>query len=169
MQKRMVNDLEQYLAGKLSGEALARFEAALERDAESALEVGGFREHNEMLRTLRAPAEMDPAPGFYARVMDCIESQAAASLWSVFFEPLFARKLAFATLALLVVLGSATFSAVQHPAMHEAVPFEFVADSLLPPAPGEDLEHDRQVVFANLATFAGGSPGSLMLTSAEFE
>jgi hypothetical protein len=169
MQKPLVKDLEKYLAGDLSGEALQQFEDTLAGDAKSKAEIGGFREQNAMLHTLRAPDEMDPAPGFYARVMDRIEAQAASSLWSVFFEPFFARKLAYASLALLVLLSSAAVTAMQNPAMHEAVPFELVAESILPPAPGEDLEYDRQIVFANLATFAGGAPAALMLTSADSE
>lgn len=165
MKKPILDDLEKYLAGEMSPDAAARFEAAL--DGEGQAQMAGFREQNEMLRTLRAPEEMDPAAGFYARVMERIESQAAASLWSVFFEPLFAKKLAFASLALLVVLSSAAMTA--NPSMHEAVPLEIVAESVLEPAPGTDAEHDRQVVFASLAGFAGGEPVGLMPASMAIE
>jgi hypothetical protein len=100
-------------------------------------------------------------------VMDRIESQTAGSFWAIFFEPWFAKKLAYASLALLVVLSSAAINSATNPGIHEAVPYEFVADSILPPAPGQDREYDRSVVFANLSAFTGGEPASLMLTSME--
>ena len=37
---------------------------------ECRVEVDAMREHSELLRGWRAPAEMDPRPGFYARVWD---------------------------------------------------------------------------------------------------
>jgi anti-sigma factor RsiW len=169
MNKPIVNSLEKYLSGELRGEALEQFEAMLESQAGAREQVQAFRGQAELLRTLRAPREMEPAPGFYGRVMERIEQQAANSLWAVFFEPFFARKLMYASLVLLVAFSSAAITTLQRPAMHEAVPLEFVADSLLPPASGENQEHDRQVVFANLATFTGGAPQALMLTSFELE
>ena len=162
MNKPIVDSLEKYLSGDLHGEELRRCEALLEAHPAERDQVLVFREQNELLRELRAPRELDPAPGFYARVMERIETQTASSIWAVFFEPFFARKLMYASLALFVVLTSAAVTSTQHPAMHEAVPVEFVADSLLPPAPGENLEHDRQVVFASLAAFTGGEPAGLM-------
>jgi hypothetical protein len=165
MKKPIVNELEQYLAGQLSGEALQSFEDGLDQEPGARRMIEDFQEHSDMLRTLRPDREMNPAPGFYARVLDRIEAQAAQSFWAIFFEPWFARKLAYVSLALLLVLSSATMSTVTSRAMHEAVPFEFVADSLLPPAPGEDREYDRQVVFSNLSAFTGGEPAALMLTA----
>lgn len=169
MKKPIMNELERYLSGQLSGEALQKFEAELERSPQERADVGGFREHAEWMKTLRPDREMDPAPGFYARVLERIESQAANSFWAIFFEPWFARKLAYASLALLVLLSSAAISASMSRAMHEAVPFEFITGSVLPPAPGEDREYDRRVVFESLSTFQGGAPSALMLTSIEYE
>ena len=167
MNKRIVDELERYLADELSGGALESFEADLNRDPDARREIGEFRQQSEMLRTLRPDGAMEPAPGFYARVMERIENQAAGSFWAIFFEPWFAKKLAYASLALLLVLSSAAINSATHPEMHEAVPYEFVADSLLPPAPGQDREYDRSVVFANLSAFTGGEPAGLMLTSVE--
>lgn len=167
MKKLIVDQLEKYLSGELSGDALKQFEAELERESDAREQVGVFRTQGDLLRTLRADEQMDPAPGFYARVMDRIESQTAGSFWAIFFEPWFAKKLAYASLALLVVLSSAAINSAANPGIHEAVPYEFVADSILPPAPGQDREYDRSVVFANLSAFTGGEPASLMLTSME--
>jgi hypothetical protein len=167
MKKLIVDQLEKYLSGELSGDALKQFEAELERESGGREQVGGFQTQGDLLRTLRPDEQMDPAPGFYARVMDRIESQTAGSFWAIFFEPWFAKKLAYASLALLVALSSAAINSAANPGMHEAVPYEFVADTILPPAPGEDREYDRSVVFANLSAFTGGEPASLTLTSFE--
>jgi hypothetical protein len=167
MKKLIVDQLEKYLSGELSGDALKQFEAELERESGGREQVGAFQTQGDLLRTLRPDEQMDPAPGFYARVMDRIESQTAGSFWAIFFEPWFAKKLAYASLALLVALSSAAINSAANPGMHEAVPYEFVADTILPPAPGEDREYDRSVVFANLSAFTGGEPASLTLTSFE--
>jgi hypothetical protein len=62
---------------------------------------------DRLLAELKAPEETAPAPGFYARVMDRIETQGSKSIWSVFLEPLFGRRLAVASGLLLLVLGAA--------------------------------------------------------------
>jgi hypothetical protein len=73
--------------------------------------LGGseFNEHDldRLLAELKAPDEIAPAPGFYARVMDRIEAQGSKSIWAVFLEPLFGRRLAVASGVLLLVLGAA--------------------------------------------------------------
>jgi hypothetical protein len=56
------------------------------------------------VRTLRAPSEVEPRPGFYARVMDRIEAQ-GASIWDLFFESAFGKRIAIASLALALLLG----------------------------------------------------------------
>jgi hypothetical protein len=51
--------------------------------------------------------ELEPAPGFYARVMARIEAQAPPSFWSFFLEPL-GMRIVYASLALAVLLFAAT-------------------------------------------------------------
>ena len=65
----------------------------------------------ELLRTLRPPEDICPRPGFYAKVMDRIESQQTSSIWSVFLEPVFSKRLAFASMALILLMGVALFNA----------------------------------------------------------
>jgi hypothetical protein len=47
--------------------------------------------------------EVEPDPGFYARVMNRIETQAKPSVWSLFAESMFAKRLAYASATFLVV------------------------------------------------------------------
>jgi len=58
---------------------------------------------------LKSPEEVSPAPGFYARVMDKIETQRSNSIWSAFLEPIFGRRLALASGVLMLLLGAALF------------------------------------------------------------
>jgi hypothetical protein len=78
-------------------------------------EVRAMREQAALLRQLRPSTrdgeELSPRPGFYARVMERIEAEGAGSIWSLFFESVFGRRLAAAALALAVLLGVCLVSA----------------------------------------------------------
>lgn len=65
----------------------------------------------ELLRELRCSEDIAPRPGFYAKVMDRIETQQKSSIWSIFLEPVFSKRLAFASMAMIVLLGVALFNA----------------------------------------------------------
>ena len=56
---------------------------------------------------------MEPRPGFYARVLDRIEAQGPGSVWALFFDSLFARRIAMASLALALLLGVYVISSEQ--------------------------------------------------------
>ena len=79
------------------------------RDAVSAL-----REQAVMLRQWRTPAgEVEPRPGFYARVLERIEAQTPSSVFSLFFDSMFGRRIAMASLALALLLGVYVISSEQ--------------------------------------------------------
>ncbi len=73
-------------------------------------EFGFMKEHAEALRLLQAPVEVEPRAGFYARVMERIEAE-GASIWDLFFESVFGRRIAIASLALALLFGVYLFSA----------------------------------------------------------
>ena len=107
---RFVKDrLEEYLSGELTGKELAELEARLERDADSAAELALLVESRTLFGSIRVePSEMiAPAPGFYARVNELIESEKQTPFWEVFLQPFMLRRLAFAALMWMFVLGSA--------------------------------------------------------------
>lgn len=68
------------------------------------------QELTELLLALKAPADIAPRPGFYGRVMERVEVQQRGSIWSVFLEPVFSRRLAFASLAMMLLMGFALLS-----------------------------------------------------------
>jgi predicted anti-sigma-YlaC factor YlaD len=119
MMHRIIRDhLEQVLAGPGSapehpaGKHLAECEEC--RDA-----LTGMRAQAAMLRQWRPPmveaAEMEPRPGFYARVLERIEAQTPSSVFTLFFDSLFGRRIAMASLALALLLGVYVISSEQMP------------------------------------------------------
>lgn len=101
------NELERHLEGRPTS---AAFAAHLESCAECREELSIYTEHSELFRTLRVEDEViQPAPGFYARVMNQIESQIKPSVWDLFVQP-FGRKFAYGSLALLAVLAAFLFT-----------------------------------------------------------
>ena len=164
MHEPFMNGLEDYLSGKRQTDAFVRLRAHLEQCAECRQAASALEEHSRMLGLLRTEESVEPAPGFYARVMDRIEAQAAGSLWSPFLEPMFAKRLMFASMMLLVVFFSAAVSVTNQPAIHEALPYELVAESATTSGLNADPANDRAVVFSNLASYTGAS---LLVTSNE--
>ena len=57
--------------------------------------------------------EIEPRPGFYARVLDRIEAQGPGSAWTLFFDSLFGRRIAMASLALALLVGVYVISSEQ--------------------------------------------------------
>ena len=117
MMHRIIRDhLEEVLAGPGSapehpaGKHLAECEEC--RD-----EVAGMRLQAAMLRQWRPPmvdgAEIEPRPGFYARVLERIEAQTPTSVFTLFFDSAFGRRIAMASLALAVLLGVYVISSEQ--------------------------------------------------------
>ncbi|HEV8415000.1 MAG TPA: hypothetical protein VGQ49_15505 [Bryobacteraceae bacterium] len=111
---RIIRDhLEQVLAGHSSfsehpaGKHLAECEECREA-------VAAMREQAALLQNLRTPAvEAEPRPGFYARVLERIEAQTSRSVYELFFDSLFARRIAMASLALALLLGVYVISSEQ--------------------------------------------------------
>jgi hypothetical protein len=69
-------------------------------------EVAAMRVHAAMLRSWRAPLdEVEPRAGFYARVMERIEAASPASIWDLFFDSVFGRRIAIASMALALLLS----------------------------------------------------------------
>lgn len=92
----------------------ARGNAIREKDASAHLasclecssEFSSMQAQAELLKSLRASEEMEPAPGFYARVVQRIEECAKESMWGAFIYTPFARRLMYASLTVAVMLGT---------------------------------------------------------------
>jgi len=144
--------LEDYLSG-MDEASRREFEGLLAENDSSRREVEEMRRQAELLGVLRASEPVEPSPGFYARVLDRVESARPASVWDVFLQPVFARRLAYGSLALLLVLGTLTASAVREPAVAAISPEMILGEQPVSPAFGRDQQRDRTVVLVNLATY----------------
>jgi len=118
MHQHVRENLEEYLRG-VGGP----FQKPLPPDVEKHLDACGecqtelkeFERQTVALRSLRTPEDAEPRPGFYARVMQRIdEARATSSVWAAFLEPLFAKRLALASAALVVLIGTYLFSTEPH-------------------------------------------------------
>ncbi len=141
--------LEAYLAGKPGPAFLAHMEVCPTCESE----VSQLAEQARLFRTLRAPESVEPAQGFYARVLERIESQKSNSIWGVFLEPVFFRRLAYSTGVLTVLLGIFLFTSPKHETFATTMPAQILVEEAPPPAELVDLETDRNTVFVQLASF----------------
>lgn len=128
-------------------------------------EFAAMRQQSALLRQWRAGAEVEPRAGFYARVLERIESQTPASIWSLFFESMLGRRIAIAALALALLVGVTVVSleriaepeiasTIDDPVEMLAMPassFQAVEDQ-----PGVMLSgaHDEDSVLVDLVTYS---------------
>jgi anti-sigma factor RsiW len=98
--------LEEYLAGTLDEKAREQMDSHLTGCTDCREEVRAMREISALFRSMESGEAPGIAPGFYARVSRRIEAEHNGSAWSLFFEPLFIRRVAFASLLLLASLGT---------------------------------------------------------------
>lgn len=154
MQQPIRERLEEYLSGT-DPESRREFESALAQDERGRQEIDAMRRQAELLRSLRAPQgeDLEPAPGFYARVMDHVESQRPLSVWEVFLQPVFARRLAYASLTLILVLGMLTVRASLEPGVMALSPEAILSARPVSRDLGFDRQHDREVVLVNLVSY----------------
>lgn len=105
--------LEEYLSGSLTPLDRQRVDAHLTQCEMCRQEVAGMEDVSLLLGALRSPETLEPAPEFYARVMERVEERrparqiASPSLANLFaFNLAIGRRLAFAALLTLAILGS---------------------------------------------------------------
>ena len=106
MHRVMRDRLEKALAGTPDEETRRH----LAECPECGAEFGFMKQQSEALRLLQPPSDMEPRAGFYARVMERIEAE-GASIWDLFFESVFGRRIAIASMALALLFGIYLFSA----------------------------------------------------------
>ena len=150
MHEQIRNDLEDYLSGRLTPGRLAEFRKHTAACRGCREQVAGFEAQSTLFRALRSgQEEVAPEPGFYARVLDRIEAQRADSLWSVFLQPIFARRVLSATLALFLVVGSSVlWTSESHEALsNDANPVGLIAGFGPHAQPGMDPDAAKDAVM----------------------
>ncbi len=127
----------------------------LDECADCRTEISALRAQQRLLRSLRLPEEAEPRAGFYARVIERIESQGAASIWSLFFDSPVGRGLAMASMVLALSLGAYLVSSEHGSAASRPHPARMSVDASFRQNSGEMLtgSPDRDAVFVNLVTY----------------
>ena len=153
MHRPIKQRLEEYLlrAGRL--EDPKEFDPHMKSCGRCRQEVEGMAEQARLLRLLEAPAEIEPAPGFYARVMGSLEATRGAPLWYEFLDPAFARRLTYACLATVVILGSYLVYSGQGPQSVVSNAVSFMAAESSDSHLGADPQRDRETVLVSLASY----------------
>lgn len=121
---------------------------------ECSSELAAMKQQAEALHDLRAPGDIEPAPGFYARVLQRIEERAKESIWAGFIYSPFATRLTFASLALALLLGSFVISQETrdgHLTREHVVAQQWHSDQ---PVIGS-LQQQRDAVLVNIAAHQG--------------
>lgn len=159
------NELEDFLAGRVVSVA---FRDHLGSCSSCRSEVKLFEAQARMIRSLRVSTveveeeSVAPVGGFYARVMqriETIEAEATPSIWTIFLQP-FGQRLAFASLALFAVLSGVLLT-VEPPAETAvaAAPQAILAEETVVPSvmashriTGNNTEADRAAVLTQLVS-----------------
>lgn len=104
----VMESLEEYLSGTLKPAMLRDIEAHLISCEMCRREVAGMQQVSQWFGAFRVEEETAPAPGFYARVMRQVGQRQAVPSFAGFFalDFAFGRRLVFASLLTLAVLGS---------------------------------------------------------------
>jgi anti-sigma factor RsiW len=117
-------------------------------------EVKLLETQSALFNALRAPATPEVSAGFYARVMNRVETQ-RPSPWSLFGESLFAKRLVYASATLLILIGTFVVSSSSEGAMEVAEMPEVIlaGHGDMEPVRMENPQRDRDAVLVNLATY----------------
>ena len=164
MHQPIKDNLEEFLKGSGEREISPEFATHLASCRACADEIHMIQQQAQMLRVLQPAADLEPRPGFYARVMERIEKQAGDSFWSIFLEPTFGRRLAIASAALVLLLGTYLISTepgdqglTAAPAVAEMQSGNSGATAPIPEnasSPGPDsIQQQRDAVLVNLASY----------------
>jgi predicted anti-sigma-YlaC factor YlaD len=105
MHEPVRNQLEDLLARKNGVIGQGKSGLHLASCSECLAEFKSMQAQSELFQSLRAPEELEPSVGFYARVLQTIEDRAKSSIWAGFIYSPVRTRLAYMSLSLAVVLG----------------------------------------------------------------
>jgi hypothetical protein len=152
MHDPVIQNLEAYLEGR----HVPELESHIRSCAECQEELAMFATHSSLLHTLRVEEQISPNPGFYARVSARIESQTKPSFWDLLLDPIFGRRLVYASTALVLLMsGFLMLSPMEQRQMASAPERLLVApQSMAVMQSNEDADHDRNVVLVDMVSYS---------------
>jgi hypothetical protein len=155
MHEPVKENLENYLNGYSDREMPPEFTAHLDSCSGCAEELREIREQAQWLQALRC--DVEPRPGFYARVIDRIDRQTDNSIWAVFLRPSVGRRLAVASATLALLLGAYLISSERNAQAPEptfaASPYALEGGPGFNISASAPLSEQRDAVLVNLASY----------------
>lgn len=143
--------LESLLAKDSSVEDCQSVESHLASCRECSTEVEAMKAQLSLLGLLRPSDEAEPTAGFYARVMQRIEESAPVSVWSFFINSAFSTRLAYASLAVALLLGTYL---ITEESQDGHIGGRFVAHQTADVTPViGDQQEQRDAVLVNFASY----------------
>lgn len=162
MHQPVKDNLEEYLrgvGGPFTRPLPPEMKAHLASCSECAEKLSQLERQSVALRSLRAPEDLEPRVGFYARVMQRIEeARATNSVWSAFLDPVFAKRLIYASATLVLLLGTYLVSTEPGDLAAGYQPTAVVAPTHEVAATADDPDNstspqERDAVLVNLAAY----------------
>ena len=114
---------------------------------------------SDVLRALIAPEVPELSGCFYARVLQRVEAQGRPSFWSLLLDPVFGRRLVYATASLFLLMASFLLATTGNEPELARTPVEMMAQPGATPAAmrvgiGDDVQRDREHFLATMASFS---------------
>jgi anti-sigma factor RsiW len=159
MHKPIKIQLEDLLQGRLGAEQKAIVQAHLAECADCVAELREIRLYSGALRALSAVNAPEPSAGFYARVMQRVEAQGRPSFWNLLLDPVFGRRLVYATGAMFLLMASFLLATTGGEPQLARTPVEMMARPSASPAAlqagfGEDVNRDREYFLTTMVSFS---------------
>jgi hypothetical protein len=145
--------LEDYLRLRPGKKVPLEFEEHLRACEECREELNCMQEQAQLLHVLAPERAVEPAAGFYARVLERIESRQAPSIWSLLLEPAFGRRMVATSLAMAGLLGCYLAFSDNYGGAFRTGPEQVIAVEEHPPNLGMDRARDRDTMLVTLATY----------------
>jgi len=153
MHRPIKDQLESYLRDEGAPGLPSDFHAHLRDCAECRRDVGQMKSLALLLTMLRPDKDSEPAPGFYARVMERVDSRRTLSAWNAFLEPIFMKRLVLTCLVLVVMLAGYMVGTEPFETVTVSSPEFIIANDPAPQFGGLNPEHDRATMLVTLATY----------------
>jgi len=153
MHQLIKDHLEDYLRDPEFRAIPPEFHAHLASCGSCAQEATLFGAQSRLFRGALQANDAEPAPGFYARVLNRIEEREDDSIWAALLEPAFGRRLAIACGTFALLLG--TYLASTERNEHGPVPSGIVMSDDRTAGLDDDAIQPRQrdAVLASLASY----------------
>jgi hypothetical protein len=153
MHKPIKERLEEYMRGAVERGRLAEFRAHMGTCDSCRADVEAMEAQAHALRVLGAAEEIEPSAGFYALVMESIEARRSASIRYAILDPALGRRLIYASLLTVIVLGSYLVYMEQGPDFEASSPVTIMAAEPDHGRLGADPQRDRETVLLTLTSY----------------